>query len=355
MIYKKFLLFLLLLISTLKSIAQADRLNVIVDEKLELLNTIQYLSGYPILTKADTRYKKEIEAYFKPFRQHKAVILNKEIYERFFGFDAPPSYIYYFSFPDFKQIAPFSKEDLDAYHFDLHNDTLSMLLTAFKDFYEKSHFHNFFVSHKRFYDSLARPVKNEVIAKGVIQKLETHYQQKNKEYTVVLGPMLHDGGYGLIINTATGNLLYAIIGPQDDTSIMPVFDIDDLLSYYILHEFSHSFCNVLITQNMQSLQRDSCLLNPIRKSMKAQGYGTWETCLKEHLVRANEIVLTEDIFGKEKADELAAEMKDQKWIYLDGLIAIVRQYVASKQQYKTEADIMPLVVEYFHNKARDCK
>src|SRR5690349_16658941 len=91
------------LVLTLNTHAQSGRLNVLIDERMELLTTIQYLSGYPILTKAPLQYKKDIDSYFKNFKEHKAVLLNKAIYRRFF--DAPPTYIYYFSFPQFKQIA----------------------------------------------------------------------------------------------------------------------------------------------------------------------------------------------------------------------------------------------------------
>lgn len=158
------------------------------------------------------------------------------------------------------------------------------------------------------------------------------------------------------ISTPKGAVLYAIVGPKYNSKEVPEFDIDNLLSEYVIHEFSHSFCNVLINKNMAELAKDSCLLSPILASQEEQGYGRWNTCLYEHLVRANEIVLTEKVFGKTKADEEYQDMiKKEQWIYLEGLVPIIHQYTADRKKYKTENDIMPLIIAYFHDKAKNCK
>lgn len=340
----------------LQAKAQDTKLHIMVDERMELLTTIQYLSGYPILTQADIKYKKEIDSYFKDYKEHDAVLLNKKIYRRFFGFDAPPTYICYFSFPDFKQVAPFSQEDLDAYEFDKNSDTLALLLHAFKDFYQKTRFHEFYTAHKHFYDSLIKPVANKIGPTNAIDIMEEHYGQKNKAYNIILCPLMNDGGYGPQIKTPGGQVLYAIIGPKSGSKDIPEFDIDYLLSDYVIHEFSHSFCNPLISKNLAHLQQDSCLFRQVRAAMKEQGYGSWAGCLYEHFVRANEVILTEKITGKTEADAAYDDMvKNGQWIYLEGLTPVIRRYVAGRKKYKTEDAIMPLVIAYFNKKAHDCK
>lgn len=332
------------------------RLQVIVDERMELLTIVQYLSGYPILTQAPLRYKNDIDAYFKNFKEHRAVLLNKAVYRRFFAFDGPPTYIYHHSFPDFQQIAPFTKEDIEGYQFEANADTLHMLLREFHNFYEASHFHRFFTAHQHFYDSLTAPVIQKLEATNVIPVMEKHYGSKKKEYNIVLAPLMNDGGYGLEINAKAGQLLYAIIGPMQDSKDFPVFDIENLLSEYVLHEFSHSFTNPFVAKNLALLEADSCLLRPIRKDMKEQGYGSWAGSLYEHFVRANEIVLTEQLFGRQRADSVYNEMINEgKWIYLEGLVPIVRKYAADRSRYPTLDAIMPTVVEYFRQRATGCK
>lgn len=333
-----------------------SKVNVVVDERMELLTIVQYLSGYPVLTQADLQYKKEVDEYFRDFRQHPAVMLNRNIYERFFGFDAPPTYLYHFSFPGFKQIADFSETDLRTFEFDKHRDTLSLLLNHFKDFYKRADFHRFYTAHKDFYDSLKAPVEAKIEESTVIEVMEQHYGKTNKEYNVVLVPLLHDGGYGPMISKGNRNTLYAVIGPMYTSKEFPEFDVKNILSEYVIHEFSHSFCNPLIAANLKDLMKDSCLLKPIIESQREQGYGSWEGCLYEHFVRANEILLTEKILGRQKGGDLMDDMyRNGQWIYLRDLVVIMRRYDEDRKKYKTIDDIMPEVVAYFHEEAATCR
>jgi hypothetical protein len=351
----KLFITILLSLITLTSHARS-KVNVIVDERMELLTVIQYLSGYPILTQADLKYKKEIENYFRDYRDHPAVALHRNIYERMFGFDAPVTYIYHFSFPGFKQIADFSGDDLRTYEFDRNRDTLSLLMESFKDFYKKTDFHKFYTSHSEFYDSLTAPVIKKIEESRVIDIMEQHYGAAGKEYNVVLVPMLHDGGYGPKVKKGNGQIVYAIIGPKGESIDIPEFDVKILLSEYVIHEFSHSFCNPFIAKNLSELQKDRCLLEPIKKSMEEQGYGNWEACLYEHFTRANEILITEKLLGRQKAADLMDNMiRNDKWIYLHGLVDVMRKYQEDRKKYKTLNDIMPEVISYFHEAASKCQ
>jgi hypothetical protein len=343
------------LVLTLNAQARSHRVNVTVDERMELLTVIQYLSGYPILTQADLNYKKEIEEHFRDYRDHPAVVLNKAIYVRFFGFDAAPSYLYHFSFPGFRQTSGFSEDELRTFEYDRHSDTLSLLLETFKDFYKRTGFHKFYSSHEGFYDTLIKPIQDKLDESRIIETLEAHYGKENKEYNVVLVPLLHDGGYGPMVSKGNGLALYAIIGPRSDSKDLPIFDVRSILSEYVIHEFSHSFCNPLIAQNLTEFRKDSCLFPPIKDAMTQHGYGTWEACLYEHFVRANEILITEKVLNRGKAAELMDVMiRDDKWIYLRGLIDVMRKYQEDRKTYKTIDDIMPLVVAYFHEEAAKC-
>ena len=51
------------------SFGQTKKLKIYTDERIELLNVIQYLSDYPILNQSENlEYKKEIDLYFKDFK-----------------------------------------------------------------------------------------------------------------------------------------------------------------------------------------------------------------------------------------------------------------------------------------------
>lgn len=349
-----YFIIILVFIFTLSAGARS-KVNVIVDERMELLTIIQYLSGYPILTQAELKYKKEIEEYFRDFRDHPAVALNRKVYERMFGFDAAPAYLYHFSLPAFRQIADFTENDLRTYRFDTNKDTLALLIEGFKDFYRQTDFHKFYTAHNKFYDSLTAPVIKKIEESRIIDIMEQHYGAEGKEYNVVLTPLLHDGGYGPQIKKGNGQILYAIIGPKGESKDYPEFDIKILLSEYVVHEFSHSFCNPLIAKNLAELQKDDCLFKPIKSGMEEQGYGNWEACLYEHFTRGNEILITEKLLGRQKAADLMdAMIRHDKWLYLHGLVDVMRRYQADRKKYKTLEDIMPEVIRYFHEQAAQC-
>jgi hypothetical protein len=350
------ILALILVLCTTTTFAQ-KKLKVIVDERMELMNVVQYLAGYPILAQGEFSYKQEVDSYFAPYKNHNAVKLYAHIYERYFHFDGPSIYLYHHSFPGFKKIAEFSADDARDYQFNTYADSLALLMKEMKDFYKASNFHQFYTAHQPFYNNLIKTATDKIAgADTIITLMEKYYGKQNKEYIIVLAPLEHDGGYGPMVSSKEGNTVYAIIGPMQDSKGVPEFDVDHLLSDYVLHEFSHSFCNPAILKHWPQLEQDSCLLRPIRKALKAQGYGTWMACVTEHFVRTNEILLNEAVYGKAKADEIQKSMMEEdKWIYLQDLVPLMRQYRDNRNRYKTIDDIALRAAQYFHAKAKECK
>lgn len=338
-----------------KTTQPPPKLSVIIDEKMELLTTAQYLAEDPLLTRADIQYKKEIERNFRPFVNHPVVSLLKAVVqEDYFTGSAAPWYLYQFSFPDFEPIGIIQENENQIEHYEARKDTLTRLLTLLKDFYYSTRFHDFFLKHKEFYDSVKAPVAERLSQTDLPDLLEQHYGEKRNSYTIVLCPLLHDGGYGLQVHTAAGQDIYGLAGPAISSREIPVFNPEQILTYYVIHEFSHSFCNPYIAANIRHLLPDSCLINPISKTQIELGYGAdWETCLYEHLVRANELVLAEKIVGPEKTAAMYTDYKAKKWIYLDGLIALIKKrYLVNRNMYPRMADLMPEIIEYFHEEKK---
>ncbi len=354
---KKILFLGILLLLQSLVFAQHAKLNVVVDERMELLTVVQYLSGYPILNQNENlAYRNDIDRYFAAMKLHPAVLLNKKIYRRYFGFDKPVNWVYHFSFPELKQTVAFTKDEEESYHYKDNSDTLDMLRNELKAFYNRSNFKAFFKAHKNYYDSMIRPVKKELAEYDVVRVMEEHYGERNRSYTIVLCPMLHDGGYALSIEQKGGNDCYAVVGPGDDSAVMgPGFDVGNVLSEYVLHEFSHNFCNPLIDRYFAALEKDSCLFAPIKESMKDQGYGSWKVVLYEYLTRANEVMLNHILLGKETASTVYSGYKAQDWIYLEELVLIImNQYRYNRDKYKTLDGIMPLVIAYFDKERERC-
>ena len=346
----KIIFYLTIVMLSANSYAQNSKLKIYVDEKMELITTVQYLSDYEVLTQADIEYKNEIKVYFEKYKDHPIIQINKIVQNDYFNFSAVPWYLYQFSFPDFKPISTFTKEENQIVNFETHKNTLELYKKELKDFYEKSNFHKFFVDHKIFYDSVTKSVKDYIYPYKIDKLLENQYGIKKKQYNLVLSPLMHDGGFAVGVKTKNGEAIFAFIGPKGVSKSYPFFNAKTILQEYVLHEFSHSFCNPVIIKYYKELEKDSCLLKPIADQMAKQNYTNWEFVLYEHLVRANEVVLTERILGKIASDNVYSEYYDKRnWIYLKGLVPLIRnEYLKNRGKYKTQYDLKDKLSAYFN-------
>ncbi len=337
--------------------SQKGRLQVSVDERIELLTTVQLLSGYRWLTEADLDYKKEVLTYFSNYKNHKAVEFYKSISERFYGYN-PILLLCHYELPSFKLIADFTEEDKAILKYNQTKDTLKQFISSLKDFYKISGFHEFYKSHEQFYRSISALIIAESERIDYAGIMEKHFGSKNYSYHVILSPLQMDAGFGpSVLTKKKGTILYAIVGPDYQSKTIPVFNKEAVFQELVLHEFSHSFCNYLIDKYYSELEKDSCLLKPIIKSQKEQGYGDWKTCLYEHLTRANEIELNRIIYSDSVADNLfQIQVNEDKWIYLEGLVPLIKNiYSRDRGKYKTLEAFMPEIVQYFDMEKKNCR
>ena len=145
------------------SFGQTKKLKIYTDERIELLNVIQYLSDYPILNQSENlEYKKEIDLYFKDFKNHNAIVLNRKVYREFLGFDRAVNYILHYDLPKFDLNSEFDSKELKNLNALDSKDSINLIRNEFKDFYEKSNFKHFFENHSKFYKKINKSTKKEL-------------------------------------------------------------------------------------------------------------------------------------------------------------------------------------------------
>ena len=322
----KNLFLIILILKSLNINSQSKTVNVTVDERMELITTVQYLSGYFLLTQADINYTKDIDFYFNGYKNHKAVELLKDMQSNFFSFGRVPMVMYHYDFPSFKLKHEFSLKEQSLIKYEKNKDKIQQFFKELKDFYKVTNFHQFYQNHKELYNQIINNVKNEIEKhNNIVEIIEAHYGVEKKSYNVILTPLLHDGGFGIVIQSNTGEDLYAIIGPSQSSVGVPYYNPQKLLQDYVIHEFSHSFTNTLVDTFYDELKTYSCLYNSIKDVMKKQAYTTWQSCLYEHMVRANEIILAKELLGNKVAEELYnKDVEDNSFIYLKGLIPLIK-------------------------------
>lgn len=341
---------------TVNCFSQKKNIVVKVDESIELITITQLLFGYPLVGKADIQYKSDVLKYFTPYENDTTIAIMKKVAENGFSFVKPFNFMFHFSFPDFKLKIKFSDYENNDLGFAENWNSLSLYNKSLRDFYYHSRFHDFFLQHQDFYDSITNTV-NKVISKhNLVNILEKHYGTKQKSYTLILSPLFIEAGMSTWINAKGGNELYSIIGPNLDSKVSPDFDTSWIIQNLVLHEFSHPFCNPFIDKYYPALEKDSCLFAPLKKALKQQGCGDWKSALKEFLTRANEIVLVKQIFGKTQSEQVCNNYINQKWVYIKGIIPLIEKFQSNRKKYKSLDDLMPEIVEYFDNEAlQSCK
>lgn len=325
-------------------LAAQKNIKVVVDERVELITITQLLFDYPLVGKADIKYKNDVLNYFSRYKNESCVENLGRITGNNFSFVKPFNYSFHFSFPGFKKMAVFSDYENNVLGFGNRHDSLLKFNFYLKEFYRISGFHKFFLSMSSFYDSITTSVGKEINKYNLVQELENYYGVHQGAYTLVLSPLFIEAGMSTWVKSTNGNNLYSIIGPNTDSKVTPDFDLRWLIQNLVIHEFSHAFCNPLVDKYYAQLQKDSCLYDPVKKAMLQQGIKGWRNTLCELLTRANEIILVKKIFGKEDAEKIYNDYLGQKWTYLKILIPIFEKYQSDRLKFRAIEDIMPELI-----------
>lgn len=336
-------------------------IKVQVDERLELLCTVELLSGNSPELSANTDYKREIETAFKAFKNHPAVSFVASIIDsNVCNSSSLIWYLYQCSFPDFILEGRIVEDECQIENYSKNLETLERLRKLLKDFYTKSHFHTFYLKHTKLYDSICKPMTDYVSKIAIIDTFEKHYGQKKQGYYIILSPLIHPGGVGIQVHRKTGDNIYGIIGPEFTSKTTPIFPTETSFQYIVIHEFSHSFCNWIIHKNFNKLNVDSCLADTlalVNEHVRLYYGGDWETCLFELFTRANEIVLCKKVLGAGNAKKTYEQYYNgDHWIFLDGLVPLIEnEYLNNREKYVTLEYFMPKIIDYFdEEKIRYC-
>ena len=216
-----------------------------VDPRIELLSVVQHFTTWADKrhTKYESRYKSEVQKYFKNFSNHKAIQLSQELTNSGFSYDAPPNFVLYHSNPpEFEQITEYSD------YLIARAGSKSKLVTfadELRNFAEEADFKSFIESQKAYFRKIENDIKRTIGDQNYIEIIENYYGSEQKSYNVVPASLFHNGGYGALIESVEGNDIYNICGPVGSSQGILSFGNESNFQYILLHEFSHSFVNPL--------------------------------------------------------------------------------------------------------------
>ena len=336
-------------------LAAKKHLKVTVDPRIELLSVVQLLSGYnqrSILTRHQLGYKEEIYEYFDDYKDHKAVKQFTKMSEVGFSYDAPPAAMLYLSNPPELEIdKPFTKylKRRAGNFIGLFGEQrLNSFVENLADFAQDSDFMTFYNDHQEFYNQIITRTRETIAGEDYIKDLEDYYGMEQASYNVILVPLFHPGGYGPRVARDDNRFdIYNIRGPIQVRNGLPYFGSQDQFQYLAWHEFGHSFVNPLTSKYSEEVNEYKSLYEPIEKQMKSHAYGSWETTVNEHIVRAITTRLTYIHRGQKLGDSIKKQERTRGFVYIDALMEKLEEFESSREKYPTFEDFYPELIKVF--------
>jgi len=322
--------------------ASEKRVSITVDPRMELLAVVQHFSSWAPggHIKSKTTYKDDIDHYFEGFKDHPAIACVESLVSAGFTHDAPVAFMLYHSDPpELVQKNPYSDYLIGRAR---DEENLIEFADALRDFALKTNFMQFFQAHEALYDTLIAEVKSLLEGKAYIQVLEDFYGESRNSYDVILPP-LFAGGYGITIKSKKGYDIYGVIGPCSLRDKRVTFACLGYLESIILHEWSHSFVNPLVDQNLDRFKESIALFEPIKGMMRNQAYPSWRISLYEHIVRACEIHIRANLYEDFKKDKPLRHQEGKGFWYISYVDSLLDVYETQRKQYPTFSQFVPVI------------
>ncbi len=331
---------------------KVNSINAIVDPRVELMSIIQYLAEDKNINNTDSVYKQKADEHFKAYKNHEVITFYKVLNEKGFSYDAPPTFMLYLTQKldkDNGKIDESYKTQILTRIGGIENE--EKFIKLLKDFSEKSKFSKFYAENSDFYKKIIEEYSRQ---NGVdyIKFVEDFYGKEQNSYNSLL-VTLYKGNYGPRIKEKNSSYdIYNIMAPRGSKENIPMFRNDILF-----HELSHSYINPLTDKYYDKVWLYEDLFNPVSSRMNKMAYGTWETTVNEHLVRAADIIMSEKAFGKMSTFSRIQEEIANGFIYIEPIIKSLREYESNREKYKTLEEFYPELIDSFskYGKARTVK
>lgn len=315
---------------------------VTVDPRIELMTIVQLLSGYEVLTRVDSAYRREVERRFAPFREHRAVQLYAGMRRARFTYDAVPQAILAFTAPP--ELRPRAEPPESALRRAGGKLKLGEFMEALRDFAQQSQFAEFFAAQRETYERALAGLRQDV--ERAVAPLRAYSGVELEGCTLIAGLLIHNGGFQATLAGREGQKNFAIIGTLGAADGVPVFSKGGSVTYLVHHEFSHSYVNPWVEKNEGELQKYAALYAPIKAAMAKEAYNNWLTAEHEHIVRAITVRLAYQR-SQEAGDRVLKNEEARGFKYVRALAEKLKEYEAARKRYPVITDFFPELIRVF--------
>lgn len=314
----------------------SDGIKVIVDPSIEAAQLVVEIIGRRtnFTLYAKSSYMADQEEHFKQFEDHRVFKLAKIMQSQHgFAYDAVPSIVHYFDEnAKLKEGLILKGENVERAG---GEEMMKDFMKALYEFRAYSDYDSYFLANEERYMKEITKTKDVLEGLDIISNIEDYYGYLKGDITIHISPGL-GGGFGCSNEYKDGFELLPTIGSTGDK---------DKFALFLWHELSHAYVNPQTQKYPDKVEKTSDLLTPIKGSMKKQAYGTWETSLNEHIVRANVIEMAKKAYGQKKADEILLEELSFDFIYEEDILAFLEDYTSNRTTYKTFDDYFEILMD----------
>ncbi len=240
-------------------------------------------------------------------------------------------------------------------------DLIKNYLSELSKFYVKENIAQFFNENKDFYNAGIQEYNKQIPA-GFTNAMEQFYGEGFNAYTILISPMMmwpieNNEGRGIaaevILKSGKKNI-YEVASPFVKVEKPGEFGYDNQFQarFLSVHEFGHSFVNKEVYKHKDRLQKFKDLFekSKLKEAMiKTGGYGDYQICVAEHLVRLGEIQTARIQKDPERAQRLEDYHLKNNFIFLPQLEEKIKEYNANRKKYKTFGDFVPQLLDIFEN------
>lgn len=330
-----------------------------VDIGVELISTILFFSKHYNITekflgnkhvpRITKEYELELTEWITPYLKHEVFTYVEELTYKGFFFGRP---IEIMCATDFETMS--LRETLSSLCVEYSGGLpcIEKLLALLKDFSESTNYKSFFQHAKKYYNKPIEYFSNHFDLNKIMFEINKFYGYDKNSYQIILTD-LQCGSYGIHFNDISKRNIFAIYTMNgvtffDEKSLETACGAFSL--NILIHEFSHPYVNPLNEKFSEEVNQykgafDKLLAYKLPGSLS--GYGNWDECVDEHIVRAIAIHLAKKIRSSVIEEWHFNRSYNAGYRYLPFLLEQLEYYDENRDRYKTFDDFYLELIKIF--------
>ena len=320
-------------------------LKIEVNKNLELMNIILLTSRYSeILSEkfgfnvdfvdySNEKYISDIKDYFEKYSNHEIYKKLEEMIKEGFFLGRPM--VFALALDNEKDLS--FKYEISEFNIKLSGgiENLEEFRALFNSFKEDTKFDEFFSRIEEYYKDDLEYFRSILEKYQFIKEIEEFTGNKNTNYNFVMSN-LSKGNFGFDLKRGEEKYINVVFNLSVWLGDTIFVDNDYDICNLIFHELSHPIVNPLTEKNLELVNEHKGVYEELEKYKSTFcGYGDWEECVNEHIVRALAIHLSKKYFKDDFINKRIEYDYNLGYRYIKGMIKKLDYYEENKSQYKS--------------------